>query len=78
MQLPDRIQDEIRKKAGKAASKPIITHCRRELFHGSWVLIMDDEFIEAYQHGIVVKCGDGIERRFYPRIFTYSADYPEK
>jgi hypothetical protein len=21
---------------------------------------------------------DGISRRFYPRIFTYSTDYPEK
>jgi hypothetical protein len=30
------------------------------------------------QHGIVIMCHDGIERRFYPRIFTYSADYPEK
>jgi hypothetical protein len=27
---------------------------------------------------MVVKCADGIERRVYPRIFTYSADYPEK
>jgi hypothetical protein len=28
--------------------------------------------------GFVVRCGDNIERRVYPRIFTYSADYPEK
>lgn len=39
---------------------------------------MDDEFIEAYKHGIIITCCDGIKRRFYPRIFTYSADYPEK
>jgi hypothetical protein len=26
----------------------------------------------------VVLCSDSITRRFYPRIFTYSADYPEK
>jgi hypothetical protein len=26
----------------------------------------------------VIKCCDGEWRRFYPRIFTYSADYPEK
>ncbi|KAG8989787.1 hypothetical protein FRB90_002072 [Tulasnella sp. 427] len=39
---------------------------------------MDDEFLHAYQHGIVVKCGDGVTRRLFPRIFTYSADYPEK
>jgi hypothetical protein len=25
-----------------------------------------------------VRCHDGVERRIYPRIFTYSADYPEK
>jgi hypothetical protein len=24
------------------------------------------------------RASDGISRRFYPRIFTYSADYPEK
>jgi hypothetical protein len=24
------------------------------------------------------KASDGISRRFYSRIFTYSADYPEK
>jgi hypothetical protein len=23
-------------------------------------------------------CADDLQRRFYPRIFTYSADYPEK
>jgi hypothetical protein len=37
-----------------------------------------EEFLEAYQHGIVITCLDGIKCRFYPRIFTYSADYPEK
>ncbi|KAF8218466.1 hypothetical protein L208DRAFT_1351176, partial [Tricholoma matsutake] len=40
--------------------------------------ILDDEFLEAYEHGIVIKCCDGIWRHFYPRIFTYSADYKEK
>ena len=29
-------------------------------------------------YGIIIRCIDGIERRVYPRIFTYSADYPEK
>jgi hypothetical protein len=27
---------------------------------------------------VVVDCGDGIRRRVYFRIMTYSADYPEK
>jgi hypothetical protein len=54
------------------------THCHRELFHEQWNILLDDEFLEAYEHGIVILCCDGIARRFYPRIFTYSADYPEK
>ncbi|THU81836.1 hypothetical protein K435DRAFT_823362 [Dendrothele bispora CBS 962.96] len=41
-------------------------------------LILDPEFMHAYEHGILVKCGDGIVRRLFPRFFTYSADYPEK
>jgi hypothetical protein len=55
-----------------------MTHCRREVMHAQWKILLDDEFIEAYSHGIVIECCDGIKRRFYPRIFTYSADYPEK
>jgi hypothetical protein len=46
--------------------------------HAIWRLLLDDEFLHAYEHGIVIKCEDGIFRRFFPRIFTYSADYPEK
>ena len=43
-----------------------------------WKVILDDDFKEAYEHGFVVECLDGISQQFYPRIFTYSADYPEK
>jgi hypothetical protein len=54
----------------RAPSSAFITHCHREFFHEQWKVILDDDFILAWKHGI--------ERRFYPRIFTYSADYPEK
>ncbi|TBU36276.1 hypothetical protein BD309DRAFT_1073507, partial [Dichomitus squalens] len=27
---------------------------------------------------VLIVCGDGVTRRVFPRIFTYSADYPEK
>lgn len=55
-----------------------VTQCRRELIQAIWRKLMaDPEFREAYRNGIVVKCWDGIERRLFPRIFTYSADYPE-
>lgn len=60
------------------ASGPILTHCRRELFHEAWKTMMDEDFMHAYVHGIVMDCADGIKRRVFPRLFTYSADYPEK
>jgi hypothetical protein len=53
-----------------------MTHCRRELMHAIWETILDAEFIHAYTYGIVIECIDGIERRIYPRFFTYY--YPEK
>ena len=34
--------------------------------------------MDAYKNGIVIQCSDGVERRFFPRFVTYSADYPEK
>ena len=46
--------------------------------HAVWAKILNDNFIHANIYGIVIKCIDGIERRIYPRFFTYSADYPEK
>lgn len=41
--------------------------------------MLDDEFMFAYEHGIVLMFPDGVERLVFPRFFfTYSADYPEK
>lgn len=78
-QLPDSFKDfTATHVGGKGPNKAFMTHCHRELMHAQWELLLDDAFLEAYQHGIVIKCCDVITRRFYPRIFTYSADYPEK
>ncbi|KZP21447.1 hypothetical protein FIBSPDRAFT_714836, partial [Athelia psychrophila] len=55
-----------------------LTHCRRELLQGSWDKMLDPEFVASYKHGFKMECLDGVWRRFYPRIFTYSADYKEK
>ena len=46
--------------------------------HAVWRVLLDEEFMEAYKNGIIVKCFDSVVRWVYPRIFTYSADYPEK
>ena len=78
--LPDSFQDFAASFCHKwdTQKKDILTHCRRELIHGVWKFLLDEDFVHAYKYGMVVKCADGIERRVYPRFFTYSADYPEK
>ncbi|KAJ7585520.1 hypothetical protein C8J56DRAFT_788278 [Mycena floridula] len=78
--LPDTFNDfasqfHAKWKTQKAS---ILTHCRRELMQAVWNHLLDDAFLHAYKYGIVIKCHDGVERRVYPRLFTYSADYPEK
>lgn len=55
-----------------------MAHCRRELIQAVWKYILDDDFVHAMIYGVVVTCYDGVKRRIYPRLFTYSADYPEK
>ena len=55
-----------------------MTFCHREVIHAQWKILLEDDFIEAWKHGIVITCCDGVARRFYPRIFTHSGDYPEK
>jgi hypothetical protein len=78
-QLPDAFKDFASQHTGKKGpSKALLTHCRREVLHAQWMILLDDELLEAYRHGIVHRCSDGITRRFYPRFFSYSADYPEK
>ena len=62
----------------KKNNADLLAHCKRELFHVVWGILLDKAFLDAYENGMVVKCYDGRYRRVYPRIFTYSADYPEK
>ena len=39
---------------------------------------MDAAFVEGCKNGMTIRCSDGIERVFFLRVMTYSADYPEK
>ncbi|KAG6904574.1 hypothetical protein DXG01_008979 [Tephrocybe rancida] len=79
-QLPDSFKDFASEHiGGKGIPTPaFLAHCRRQLFHTQWSILLDEEFLEAWIHGIVIMCLNGVKRRFYPRIITYSADYPEK
>ncbi|TFK94497.1 hypothetical protein K466DRAFT_476226 [Polyporus arcularius HHB13444] len=76
--LPASIQQAYRDIFGTSASTATLKMCKRDLMQQIWHLLLDEEFIKAYVHGILVKCGDGVTRRLFPRIPQYSADYPEK
>ncbi|OSD05112.1 hypothetical protein PYCCODRAFT_1385676 [Trametes coccinea BRFM310] len=76
--LPDVIQRAYEQAYGVPPTAAVLRFCKKELFQQIWLLLLDDDFVHAYVHGFVVKCADGITRRLFPRILTYSADYPEK
>ncbi|KZV88625.1 hypothetical protein EXIGLDRAFT_751594 [Exidia glandulosa HHB12029] len=77
--IPDAVHDEIKAmNVKKSVKKKILTQIRRDLMHGCWKQILDKDFCRAYKEGFVVTCQDGVARRFFPRFYTYTADYPEK
>ena len=78
--LPDLLQDQLKMFYPKwdTQKKAILTHCCCELMHVVWRSLLDKDFIHMHTYGMVVRCHNGIERHIYPRVFTYSADYPEK
>ncbi|TEB23585.1 hypothetical protein FA13DRAFT_1571092, partial [Coprinellus micaceus] len=77
--LPDSFVDwYLQRSEKKTIPDELLRHVRRELFQAQWDVLLDDEFLRAYEHGLAVDCGDGVRRRFYPRILTYGADYPER
>lgn len=78
-QLSDSFKDYVTgRTGGKVPPNGFMAHLNRELFHAQWGILLDDELLKAIEEGIVITCSDGVQRRFFIRIFTYSADYPEK
>ncbi|KAF7291204.1 GLOBIN domain-containing protein [Mycena indigotica] len=77
--LPDDIHDFFSTTFNGEKLRPeVVTHLKRELMHAVWAMLLDGKFLDAYENGIRIVCLDGIERLFFPRFFTYGADYPEK
>ena len=77
--LPDSFNDWYIQESGKnTVAEDLMRYVKRELFQAQWKLLLDDDFVHAYRHGLVVDCPDKTRRRFYPRILTYTADYPER
>ncbi|KAK1225782.1 hypothetical protein PQX77_011262 [Marasmius sp. AFHP31] len=77
-QIPDTVRDVYREAYGCAPSDDVMKHLKREVMQAVWDLIMDEDFLDAYEKSMVIKCADKVKRRFLPEFFSYSADYPEK
>ncbi|KAG2337979.1 hypothetical protein BDR05DRAFT_1004601 [Suillus weaverae] len=60
--LPDSIKDILGGlfRISKSGMASLHAHCCRELFHACWEILLDADFIEAYRHGIIMKCADGM------------------
>ncbi|KAH9898500.1 hypothetical protein C8Q73DRAFT_773146 [Cubamyces lactineus] len=76
--LPDSFQDWYTQIHKIAATAAVLTFLKRELMQGIYLLLMDERFMYAYVHGLLMLCGDGILRRLFIRFLLYAADYPEK
>jgi hypothetical protein len=56
-QLPDAFKDFASHYTGAGGpTNAFLTYCRREMFHAQWAILLDDDFVYAYMHGIVVEC----------------------
>ncbi|KAJ3019699.1 hypothetical protein NUW54_g12 [Trametes sanguinea] len=75
--LPDVVTQAYEQAYGTPPTAAVLRFCKKELFQQIWLLLLNDDFVEAYIHGFVIKCVDRITQRLFPRILTYSADYPE-
>jgi hypothetical protein len=78
LQLDDKIQEAYKRHFGYPATSAVLKLLKKDLFHAVWKFLLDDEFVNAYVHGLVLKLSDSIQRLWFPRFFTYSMDYPEK
>ncbi|KAJ3543081.1 hypothetical protein NMY22_g3268 [Coprinellus aureogranulatus] len=79
-ELQDSFEDYITTQTGGGNLPPkLIPYLNQEAMHAQWAIILGEAGLQdAIANGFIFKCSDGRERRFYIRIFTYSADYPEK
>jgi len=70
--LPESIMGNVMTLSRKKNCADVLAHCKQELLHAVWQILLDDDFIEAYKNGIVIKCYDGgcpacIPSHFYTR-----------
>ncbi|KAF5355377.1 hypothetical protein D9757_014596 [Collybiopsis confluens] len=63
---------------GCTPTEAVMTFMRREIPHAIYAELFDKDFMNAYRDGIILRCGNKVTRSMFPRLFTWSADYPEK
>ncbi|RPD56887.1 hypothetical protein L227DRAFT_587910 [Lentinus tigrinus ALCF2SS1-6] len=51
--LPDTVQAWYQKRYGEPASAAILRFCKRELMQKIWMLLLDTDFVHAYEHGFL-------------------------
>ena len=77
LQLPQSLYGFLSQLLNKRNQSDMLTHCKCELVHAIWKILLDSEFLDAYKNGIVLQC-HGVLHWIFPCIFTYLANYPEK
>jgi hypothetical protein len=77
-QLGSAFQDWYLQTYEKPASAAVLRFCKREYIQAIMLLLLDPNFVEAYEKGLVLEFADMISRRGFPRFFIHSADYLEK
>ena len=61
-QLPDAFKAFAAENIGqKGPSSMFLAHCHREMYHAQRAIILDDEFLKAYKHGMAIKCCNGVQ-----------------
>jgi hypothetical protein len=78
LQIPESFKKWFHDRYAKTPSAPVHAHLKREIMQAVWLLLLDEDLMRAYIHGLEITCGDGVKRLIFPRFFVYSADYPEK
>ncbi|KAG1868437.1 hypothetical protein F4604DRAFT_2020743 [Suillus subluteus] len=66
--LPDIVHEYHHKLYGQAAMSAVLTHLKRELMQAIWLFLLDEEFMHAYEHGIVLT--------ILKRFFSHASNFP--
>ncbi|THH15068.1 hypothetical protein EUX98_g9523 [Antrodiella citrinella] len=74
--LPDGLQDFYKMIYNTPATAATLKFCKRELLQRIWLLLLDKDFMDAYEHGFVMLCGDGINRRVLLACLRFLAQCP--